>query len=379
MTIIAISALTYACMLAGAAISSSPQAKSFDDIIAASLRAMGGEAELSKIQSIIALANCNGPRGKYTTEVQSARHDRLLFRQITAGGEVFLSYTNGAHVWLKDSKTGEVSPGDKTLAAGIRSHEFQMMAIDLPKRYKKPVFEGEEEFGGTRCYKIRMIDELGSPCHVFFDIGSQLWAGKVILDPRSDKGETVRVVMNAWKQVGKVKLPSKVTATDKSGDWVLDFYDIKLNQVEQKVFDVPPSIAAVQEMLQLHEQQRAAHLGKDANLLVSIFADDFVNVSAGKINRPTRDESLKRFRAYLERSNFLEWEDIAPPIIRVAQDASMAYVIVHKRVRLTAQNERGETEEETTIFAWMETYEKQRGKWVLTAVASTNQPPLSSR
>jgi hypothetical protein len=160
---------------------------------------------------------------------------------------------------------------------------------------------------------------------------------------------------------------------------VLDFYDIKLNQVEQKVFDVPPSIAAVQEMLQLHEQQRAAHLGKDANLLVSIFADDFVNVSAGKINRPTRDESLKRFRAYLERSNFLEWEDIAPPIIRVAQDASMAYVIVHKRVRLTAQNERGETEEETTIFAWMETYEKQRGKWVLTAVASTNQPPLSSR
>ncbi|MGH7493563.1 MAG: hypothetical protein ACREOO_14390 [bacterium] len=69
-----------------------------------------------------------------------------------------------------------------------------------------------------------MIDELGSPGHVFFDLDSHLWAGKVILDPRSHKGETVRVLINEWKKVGEVKLPSKVTATDKSGDWILDFH-----------------------------------------------------------------------------------------------------------------------------------------------------------
>ena len=130
---------------------------------------------------------------------------------------------------------------------------------------------------------------------------------------------------------------------------------------------------AVQELLQLHEQQRTAHFGKDAHLLVSTFADDFISIRAGQISHPTRDESLKRLQAYFQRSDFLEWDDVLPPIVRVSQDASMAYVIVHKRVRLRAKNEQGNELEEKTIFAWMETYEKQQGKWVLTAVASTHE------
>ncbi|MGH7600597.1 MAG: YybH family protein [bacterium] len=350
------------------------QAKSFETIFSESLSAMGGENELRKIQSIAALADCVGPRGKYVTEIHSARGDRLLFKQVSAGGDMFFGYVNGEHTWTKDEKSGQVSSLDKTHASMFRGHEFQMLALVLPERFKNPAFEGEEDFGGVRCYKIKMIDELGSPCHVFFDAGSHLWAGKVIIDPRSDKGETVRVVINEWKQIGKVKLPSKVTATDKSGDWVLNFHDIKLNRVDEKIFDIPPSIAAVKELLQLQQQGRNAHFGKDAKLLVSVFADDFINIGAGKITRPTRDQSINRLQAYFDRSEFLEWDDISPPIIRVSQDASMAYVIVHKRVRLKAKNAQGEAEEATTIFAWVETYEKQNGKWVLTAVASTNEP-----
>ena len=77
-------------------------------------------------------------------------------------------------------------------------------------------------------------------------------------------------------------------------------------------------------------------------------------------------QSIAGFQAYFDRSEFLEWDDISPPLIRVSQDASMAYVIVHKRVRLKARNEQGVLDEATTIFAWMETYEKQDGKWALT-------------
>ena len=348
--------------------------KSFEAIFAASLRAMGGEQELSKIQNLSALAECVGPRGKYTTAVYSARGDRLLFKQISASGEVFLAHVNGEHVWRKDQKTGQVSHADKALAAGIRGHEFQMMAMVLPERFKKPSLEGEEDFGGMRCYKIKMIDELGNPCQIYFDKTSHLWAGIVFLDPRSDKGETVRVVINAWKPVGNARLPAKATATDKSGDWVLDFHEIQLNGVDEEIFEVPPSILAVRELLQLQQQERAAHFGKDAKLLVSTFADDFINIRDGKITRPARDESIARLQTYFDRSEFLEWDDISPPVVRVAQDATMAYVIVHKRVRLKAKNEQGATEEQTTIFAWVETYEKQNGKWVLMAVASTNEP-----
>lgn len=345
--------------------------QSFDEVFSASIKAMGGAKELMKIQSITALAKCTGPRGNYTTEVHSMRGDRLMFKQVSANGEVFLGYVNGELAWTKDQTTAHVSAIDKNYASMLRGHEFQMMAIVLPERYKNPIIEGEEYFAGKQCIKIRTIDQLESPCQIYFDTSSRLLAGLVFVDPRPD---TIRVVFNEWKQINKVMLPSKVTATDKSGNWVLDFYDIKLNRGDEKIFEIPPSIAAMKELMQLQQQARAAHFGKDAKLLVSMFADDFINIGAGKISRPTREESQNRFQAYFDRSEFLEWDDISPPIIRVSQDASMAYVIVHKRVRLKAKNEQGVLEEAATIFAWTETYEKQDGKWTLTAVASTNEP-----
>jgi hypothetical protein len=52
----------------------------------------------------------------------------------------------------------------------------------------------------------------------------------------------------------------------------------------------------------------------------------------------------------------------------------MAYVIVQKRVRLSALDSAGVPRPEHTIFAWVELYEKHRGKWTLMAVASTDRP-----
>jgi hypothetical protein len=68
-------------------------------------------------------------------------------------------------------------------------------------------------------------------------------AGMIIPDSRSATGETVKVVFNQWKDVGHVRLPSKVTATDKAGDFVLDFREMLLNQAGGDIFQVPPELA----------------------------------------------------------------------------------------------------------------------------------------
>ncbi|NUO82981.1 nuclear transport factor 2 family protein [candidate division KSB1 bacterium] len=374
MTKLAAAFLFVTLSLAKLAAAATFQAKPFNEVFAESLRHMGGESELSKIQSITALAHCTGPRGEYVTEIYSQRGNRLQFKQVWPEGRSFLAFVNGEHAWMEDAMSGHVSQLDSASTAGIRAHEFQMIPLVLPERYQNPVVEREEDFAGERCIKIRMIDGLGKSCAVFFKTRSSLLAGWIQADTRSDKGETVRIVFNEWKKIGNVMLPSKVTATDKSGDWVLAFHDIKLNEVDEKIFAVPPSIAAVKELRQLLQQGRSAHFGKDAGLLVSVFAEDFISIDAGKISRPAREESRNRLQTYFDRSEFLEWDDISPPIIRVSQDASMAYVIVHKRVRLKAKNEEDELEEETTIFAWTETYEKQNDKWTLTSVTSTRKP-----
>lgn len=128
------------------------------------------------------------------------------------------------------------------------------------------------------------------------------------------------------------------------------------------------------EIRKLQDVQRQAHLNRNANLLVSMFSPDFTNIGAGKIEKLTREQGIKRFQPYFDQSTFLEWDNISPPTIRVSKDGSMAYSIVHKRVRLKARDENGVEREFQTNFAWMETYEKQNGTWMLTAVASTNEP-----
>jgi hypothetical protein len=127
-------------------------------------------------------------------------------------------------------------------------------------------------------------------------------------------------------------------------------------------------------LLRMHALAQTAHLDKRPDLMVASFADSFLNISRGAVTVRTPAESRARFQAYFDRSTFQEWTDLAPPIIRISPDGQMAYVIVQKRVRLSAMDSAGVPRPEHTIFAWVELYEKRGGRWTLMAVASTDRP-----
>jgi hypothetical protein len=126
------------------------------------------------------------------------------------------------------------------------------------------------------------------------------------------------------------------------------------------------------ELLRLHQVARTAHLGKQADLLVASFADTLLDISGGLVSLRSRDQNRARFQRYFDRVTFQQWDDIAPPRIRISPDGQMAYVVVQKSVRLTSQSG-GAAEAEHTVFAWVEIYEKRGGKWTLMAVASTDR------
>lgn len=127
---------------------------------------------------------------------------------------------------------------------------------------------------------------------------------------------------------------------------------------------------AIKELLELHNLQRTAHFNRDAKLLVSMFDQNFVEVRNGKVSFLKKEDALKRFQAYFDASTFIEWDDINPPIVKVSDDAMMAYLIVNKRVRLKTKDDK----EVTDVFAWTSTFQKIKGKWMMTSIASTNQP-----
>lgn len=128
------------------------------------------------------------------------------------------------------------------------------------------------------------------------------------------------------------------------------------------------------ELLRLHELQRTAHLEKRADLLVAANADSLVSLSQGRVSIGRREQSQASFQKYFDAVTFQAWEDIVPPRIRISADGQMAYVVVEKRVHLTARGPSGATEAERTRFAWLSVYEKQDGQWRLAAIASTDRP-----
>jgi hypothetical protein len=343
------------------------------EIIESSLRAVGGKREIAKVTSLKAFADCRGPNGPYTTEIQSARGGRLIFRQVRAGGGSYLGQVNGEIFWTKDEKSGDFSIADKRAALAWRSHDFASLVMEIGARFSDLTLTGKEAFNGRQAWKLSGKDELGNPVVLFFDRQTKLALGLVMQNP-FEPTESIRTVFNDWKQVGGLKLPATVTVTDKKGDFILNFMQIVLNRTDPKSFAVPGKVAAINELMQLQKQARVAHLTRNANLLVSTFADDFTSISGGKISQPTRESSLRRLQKYLDSSTFLAWDDIRPPVIRVSDDATLGFVLVHKKVHLLTKNESGKEVEETEIFAWIETYQKIKGEWKLVAVVSTNTP-----
>ncbi|HEX8922726.1 MAG TPA: hypothetical protein VF766_14720, partial [Pyrinomonadaceae bacterium] len=181
------------------------------DVIERFLKAIGGRSELARIRSIHAFADCLGPKGKYTTEIYSATNSRLLFKQVRQGGKSFVGQTNGNVFWTKDEASNEFSIADKPSAFIWRSHEFQWLMTAFMERFREPSFAGRENFAGKDALKLSMKDELGNQTSVFFDSESGLLLGFISPNPLGEQTETVRVVINEWKAIGKVKLPSKVT------------------------------------------------------------------------------------------------------------------------------------------------------------------------
>ncbi|HNB71933.1 MAG TPA: nuclear transport factor 2 family protein [Acidobacteriota bacterium] len=127
----------------------------------------------------------------------------------------------------------------------------------------------------------------------------------------------------------------------------------------------------IEALLQVHKKDRQAHFETDARKLMEHAADDFIAVSNGTIQRSTRAEVLKTFEAYFQNAKYFEWDDLEPPIVRVSNDASLAWMIVRTRVRRTQKQADGSDKERSFVYAGIMTYEKKKGKWVRVANVST--------
>jgi hypothetical protein len=125
------------------------------------------------------------------------------------------------------------------------------------------------------------------------------------------------------------------------------------------------------ELLALHSADRRDHLERNVDSLLARIAWPLFDVRKGKISRTSRDEMRSRFADYFRRAEFSAWDDVEPPVVRVSPDGKMAWMIFRVRIAYTETQPSGKRTKQDSIIAWMSAYEKQNGKWLLTAVTST--------
>jgi hypothetical protein len=343
-----------------------------DAILAAAANTVGSASEIAKIRSIRAVADCDGPKGKYTTTVTSFRGSKTLFEQTYAyrdrPSNVFI---NGDIVWENSGQKDQPALSTPFQRMIARAHEYQKMSYDLRSFFHDIEFAGEEIFEERPSVKLSARNELGMTTLLYFDKNTNRFIGYVLQIPDSD--ETVKNVVLTWQQAGKLLLPSIVRATDKEGDWTLRFTNIKVNVANERTVAVPPRIADLAELMRLHDQQKQAHLSYNGELFTDMFADRLTQLQRGDVTVRTKSENLTRIKAYFSSYKFIEWEDIVPPVIKLSKDGSLAAVTVQKRVRGTYKDDAGTERADDTIFAWLEVWEKIAGKWKVITVASTDK------
>ena len=159
-------------------------------IIENSLQAIGGRKEIAKIQNFRAVADCAGPNGNYTTEIYSAKNERLIFKQIKQNGDIYQGQTNGQIFWTKDEKIDDFALANEKAVFAWRTHEFQSLAMGIDRRFRDFVLADEENFGGKPAVKLNAIDELGKPASIYFDKDSSLMLGFVIQNPFNARAGT---------------------------------------------------------------------------------------------------------------------------------------------------------------------------------------------
>ena len=129
------------------------------------------------------------------------------------------------------------------------------------------------------------------------------------------------------------------------------------------------------ELLRLHKADREAHFKTDVDALLANSPEEMISVSRGKISRSSKVDARKMFTGYFRDAKYYEWDDVEEPIVRISNDASMAWMITRVRVRRVQKNPDGAEKEEKFVYAGIMTYEKRDGRWMRVANVSTFEQP----
>ncbi len=156
-----------------------------------------------------------------------------------------------------------------------------------------------------------------------------------------------------------------------------DYRDIRPNVLSALEFVEPASAPRQrdqQALLSILDDDQRAHLQTDVALLVSNIADELISVSGGEILRHSRADVAALFTQVFAGATYQYWADTQPPVIRISDDGTLAWVARRVEVRRSSTMTDGLTQQSAFVSAYTSSYQKENGVWKMDSVASTFLP-----
>jgi hypothetical protein len=134
-----------------------------------------------------------------------------------------------------------------------------------------------------------------------------------------------------------------------------------------------PETEHTADLLQIHERILEAHRDRDAAAWTALEGDTIIVGSRGTVRLSPRAERIEARRRYLRATRFSVYRDVRPPIVRVSDDGSQAWLMANVEI-VAYPDSAGATDSTYTIWAWVELYERRDGRWLLVGIVSNERP-----
>jgi len=131
--------------------------------------------------------------------------------------------------------------------------------------------------------------------------------------------------------------------------------------------------AARQELFDLNDKMRTAHLEGDAATIIAVHDYPYTAVKNGRVTHPTAEDHAAQFTGYMDSMRLLAWDDLSDPIIHISDDASLAVVTYRKHLKMVPKAQ-PEAEAFEGIFVWQSSYRRTPAGWKQVSDITTTLP-----
>jgi len=218
-----------------------------DQVIAKAIDAMGGAANLAKVESIKLTARMRFGKGESQPLTVIAKRPSMFRLELTTGPDRITQVYDGAIGW--QSVSGEHKQDPTVLTGESLAHLIDQAAnviggplLDIEMRHNAVELAGKEQVNGVECIKLRVTLGTGNTMDLFIDPASFLTIQEELPMKVDGKASVIQETVGNYRKFGSIRMACLFVTREKGGEdgQVLEIDSVEINPAtEESVFKMP--------------------------------------------------------------------------------------------------------------------------------------------